>query len=168
MEFRLLTEEDTEQYRALRLQALNELPANFASSYETEKKKSIEELIQEITPSASAFVMGAFADAELAGIAAFKQENLEKMKHRGQILGMYISPVMRGKGLGKKLLSSLIERIRENAAIEKIDLAVAVDNHGAKALYESLGFVQFGEYTEALKLADGYVDEVYMCLELRR
>lgn len=168
MEFRLLTEEDTEQYRALRLQALNELPASFASSYESEKKKSIEELIQEIIPSESAFIMGALMDSELSGIAGFKQESLEKMKHRGQILGMYISPAMRGKGLGKKLLGSLIERIKENAAIEKVDLAVAVDNQSAKALYESLGFIQYGEYKKALKIADGYVDEVYMSLELER
>ncbi|UOK59805.1 GNAT family N-acetyltransferase [Bacillus sp. OVS6] len=56
--------------------------------------------------------------------------------------------------------------MKENAAIEKVDLAVAVDNQSAKALYESLGFIQYGEYKEALKIANGYVDEIYMSLEL--
>jgi len=168
MKFLLLTNQDAEQYRALRLHALHELPAHFASSFETEKQKSIEEIIEEISPSASSFFMGAFNETLLVGIAGFKQEPLEKMKHRGQILGMYISPSMRGHGLGKKLLTALISKITDHTAIEKIDLAVSIDNVKAIALYESLGFVTYGQYKKALKLDKGYADEAYMALELRR
>lgn len=168
MNFRLLTHHDSEHYRALRLHALHELPGHFASSFEIEKQKSIEEIIEEISPSASSFFMGAFNDTLLVGIAGFKQEPLEKMKHRGQILGMYISPSMRGRGLGKKLLTALISKINENTAIERVDLAVSIDNAKAITLYESLGFDTYGKYKRALKLDNGYVDEAYMALDLNR
>ncbi|KEZ52697.1 MULTISPECIES: GNAT family N-acetyltransferase [Metabacillus] len=167
MDFRLLTLEDTEQYRSLRLQALEELPFHFASAYEIEKKKSIEELMDEIRPSGSQFIAGAFSGRELTGITAFKQEPLHKMKHRGQILSMYISPSARGNGAGKSLLTYLLDRIKENPAIEKADLAVGAENKGAIALYRSLGFVQYGEYANALKVDGEYVDELYMTLALK-
>lgn len=168
MKFRQLTYQDSEHYQALRLQALHELPAHFASSFEIEKQKSIAEIIEEISPSASSFFMGAFNDSLLVGIAGFKQEPLGKMKHRGQILGMYISPDMRGRGLGKKLLTALLSKINENTAIERVDLVVSIDNRKAISLYESLGFIPYGEYKKALKLDEGYVDEAYMALELIR
>jgi RimJ/RimL family protein N-acetyltransferase len=60
-----------------------------------------------------------------------------------------------------------LDRIKENPAIEKADLAVGAENKGAIALYRSLGFVQYGEYANALKVDGEYVDELYMTLALK-
>jgi ribosomal protein S18 acetylase RimI-like enzyme len=49
-------------------------------------------------------------------------------------VGMAVVPASRGKGIGRAMLTALLERH------PTMSLSVDVDNVGARALYESLGF----------------------------
>jgi len=50
-----------------------------------------------------------------------------------------VTSTYRNKGVGRKLLESLVERAREMGC-SKVTLEVREDNHNAKYLYNSLGF----------------------------
>ena len=49
-------------------------------------------------------------DGILAGMMGFKREYGLKLRHKGCIWGVYVSPAHRGKGLASLLLSEVIER----------------------------------------------------------
>lgn len=59
------------------------------------------------------------------------------------VLNLATSPEARRAGLARLLLLEMIERCRENA-IAEVHLEVRPSNRAARALYESLGFVQIG------------------------
>jgi ribosomal protein S18 acetylase RimI-like enzyme len=53
---------------------------------------------------------------------------------------LYVVPARRGAGLGRQLLESALTRARQHGA-ELMDLGTSEDDVAARALYESLGFV---------------------------
>ena len=90
----------------------------------------------------------------------------EKTRHRATF-GMAILRPHWGQGLGRKLLTELISCAKA-AGYEQLELEVASENATAIALYESLGFVTYGERSKSLKRKDGsYYGEKLMVLELR-
>lgn len=80
---------------------------------------------------------------------------------------MYVTPAGRHKGVGRALLSFLIEQARQDSSLEQILLAVATCQHPAIRLYTDLGFEIYGTEPNALKIGSTYVDEAYMMLRLR-
>ncbi|MBC7918701.1 MAG: GNAT family N-acetyltransferase [Rhodoferax sp.] len=59
--------------------------------------------------------------------------------HMGRIL---VSPLVRGKGLGRVLVEQLLARALQVSGVDTVTLRVYRDNGAALALYSSLGFVQ--------------------------
>ena len=59
-----------------------------------------------------------------------------------ELLFIYSTPGVRGRGIGKLLLSDLIKKVREDDNETKIFLEVRAGNNVAIRLYESLGFVK--------------------------
>jgi ribosomal protein S18 acetylase RimI-like enzyme len=98
------------------------------------------------------FVLGAFDGGKLIGMAGFFCRQGEKIRHRGEIWGVYVAKEHRGKGLGRTLLEELIRQLRSNPGLEQVALGVSVGNISAKRLYESLGFETYGRETHALKI----------------
>jgi len=104
MEIRELGETDAAAFRALRLRALGECPAAFASSYEEECQLSPEQWQQRVMPSARRATFGAFADQQLVGITVVRREQRRKLEHRANILSVYVSPECRARGIARELL----------------------------------------------------------------
>ena len=70
-----------------------------------------------------------------------------------------------GRGLGKQLLSHLIDWARSSPRIERMELRVRSANTPAIALYKKLGFVEEGRMVRRLKIApDRYLDDIVMGL----
>lgn len=70
-----------------------------------------------------------------------------------------------GRGLGKRLLSHLIQWARANPKIDRMELRVRSSNTSAIALYKKLGFIEEGRMVKRLKLGPGtYVDDLVMAL----
>ncbi len=95
------------------------------------------------------------------------QEDKIKLRHKANIFGMYVSPEMRGSGIGKALLLEVIEKAKSIKEIEKLILTVVSTNKQAIKLYSHLGFNVFGKEEKALKINGRYFDEEYMDLNLR-
>jgi ribosomal protein S18 acetylase RimI-like enzyme len=97
-------------------------------------------------------------------MATFIRDTSDKGRHKGNIYGVYVSPEYRGKGLGRALLSRILEMARNDSSLEQILIAVATTQEAAKKLYGSLGFVTYGVEPRALKVGEQYIDEELMVL----
>ena len=80
-------------------------------------------------------------------------------------LTMAVHEGYQGRGIGKKLLSHLIDWARSNPKVERIELRVRSSNTNAIELYKKMGFVQEGRMIKRLKIGpDRYLDDFAMAL----
>ncbi|WP_340007094.1 GNAT family N-acetyltransferase [Paenibacillus sp. FSL K6-0276] len=167
MNVRLLNSADAEIYRTIRLQSLQEHPEAFLSSYEAEKDMPIETTQSRLTLSEEHFTLGGFTEnGELVGVVTFVRESRSKIRHKGNVVAMYVDQKARGQRVGYALMKELITRAEQLPGLEILNLSVVSSNVPAKKLYESLGFILYGTERNAMKLEDSYLDEDFMSLEL--
>jgi RimJ/RimL family protein N-acetyltransferase len=116
------------------------------------------------------FTLSAYLDNCLAGVVSFTRDGTDriKLRHKGILFRMYVSPVFRGKGIGKVLVKAVIERVRTNTNIEQINLTVIASNSTAKKLYEQVHFVTFSSERNAIKWKGKYFTEDQMVLFLNK
>jgi ribosomal protein S18 acetylase RimI-like enzyme len=81
------------------------------------------------------------------------------------VFGMYVAREHRGKGIGRLLLTSLIDRLSAFPGITTIRLGVTETQEPARSLYESMGFQIVGKAEEGIVVVDQRYDELIM--ELR-
>jgi RimJ/RimL family protein N-acetyltransferase len=77
---------------------------------------------------------------------------------------MYVRQGARSTGVGRKLLEAVVDHARHH--VEVLQLSVVSENEGARRLYASLGFVEYGIERKALKQGGRYYDEVLMAKDL--
>ena len=168
MEIRQLPVEDAAIYRELRLRALREDPEAFGETYEEALANPLarteERLRAQAAPDGS-FTLGAFQDG-LVGAVTLLREVRVKMRHRAVIVGMYVTPEVRGRGVGRALLSAACARAATLNGLAQLHLAVVMPNAPARQLYRSMGFVPYGVEPRALNVGDRYWDEELMMLAL--
>lgn len=167
VQIRLLETSDAANYHALRLRGLMTNPEAFGSTYEREVGFAIDFVGQRLQPSEDRFTLGAIGtDGALVGIMTFVREASPKIRHKGNVYGVYTAPEVRGQGIGRALLLALIDRARGCEGLEQINIAVITNNVPARRLYQSLGFTIYGTEHHALKYEGQYWDEDYMALKL--
>jgi RimJ/RimL family protein N-acetyltransferase len=168
---RPLQPEDVYSFRDLRLEALQQHPASFASSVSEWEALSIDEMAKMLSRQTANVVFGAFAcefeaDSGLVGIIGCLRQTKEKYRHKAMVWGMYVDPEWNGKGIGRALLERVIEHAREQLGLRQLHLTVTRGNP-AQGLYERMGFRGYGLEPRALHVGDGdYRDEVLMVLDL--
>ena len=174
MLIRLLTELDAKQFWSLRLRALRENPESFGASYEEELNTPMDKLISRfssdfILPSEENFMLGAFNDnLDMVGVVGFHRGRREKLKHRSKVWGMYVVPELRKTGVGKLLISELLNKAKLLDGLEQINLGVVSSNISAKGLYNSFGFKTYAVEKNALKIGKQYFDDDLMVLFIEK
>jgi ribosomal protein S18 acetylase RimI-like enzyme len=169
IEVRVLSGADAGEFSRLRLEALEREPQAFGASAEEHRAMTLEAIAKRLGSGSEGrnFVLGAFAHDQLIGTTGFYQQDGLKARHKAHVWGVYVTKEWRGKGVAHRLLSELIDRVRNRAEVEHLLLAVAVGQKPAKRVYESLGFQVYGREPRAIKLRDKYVDEDLIVLSLR-
>lgn len=112
-------------------------------------------------------MLGAFADSQLVGIASLLRNQGAKSRHKGLIVGVYVKEGWRAKGVGRALLTKLLDIARSQPGLERVTLTVGTSQAAAKRLYLSLGFEVYGLERRALKVGENYFDQELMVLPLK-
>lgn len=166
MKIRIINKGDAAHYKRLRLESLLKEPISFASSFEEEHNRSLEEIRDRIPENQDSFIYGLFDEDILVGMVGFQREKKIKFKHKGFIWGVYITEEYRGKGYSKQMLEHMLSSAKSIPGLKQIQLTVAATNNSAKKLYESYGFTVFGYEKEALYVDGFYLDEEHMVLHI--
>ena len=124
------------------------------------------QFLEEKTKSPDEIEIIAIIDGCVAGTAGIEAVGRKyKVKHRAE-LGISILKEYWGLGLGKALTKACIQCAKE-AGYTQLELNVVAENEAAIALYQSLGFTEFGRNPRGFNSrTSGYQELVYMLLEL--
>lgn len=166
MEVRFLNEDDVVEWSRVRREALERDPAAFSSSIEEHQALPVEELRRRLSANRDGFVVGAFEDGCLVGMAGFHRETGPKRRHKGRVWGVYVTASKRGQGVGRRLMEALLARAIQIPGVKQVVLSVTSTQQAAVALYRSLGFEIFGTEPRALNVDGRFIDEHYLSLPL--
>jgi ribosomal protein S18 acetylase RimI-like enzyme len=168
IEVRFLTSAEAAEWLRLRVEALKLAPEAFSASLEEYQSLSLDEVKKRLWSDGDAFVVDAFQESRLIGMAGFYREKGPKSRHKGRVWGVYVTPNARGAGIGRRMMQALLNRGGAIEGVEQVLLSGGITQEPAIRLYRSLGFDSFGEEPRALKIGDRYIDEEYMLLDLAR
>jgi RimJ/RimL family protein N-acetyltransferase len=164
---RAATKEDAEAFKALRLRALKNNPEAFGSSYEERSKQDIDFFRRRIPEENSDnLLLFVEKDSNLVGMMGFVRVDSLKSNHKAFIWGVYIDSEARGNGLGRKMMTQIMNHARHIEGLRQVQLGVATNNTAALKLYQSFAFTIWGTEPEALKVGDEFYDEYYMLYQL--
>ena len=152
-----LTPDRWKDCRELRLEALQNDPLAFGSSYEEEKFITQDEWKRRIQNA-----LFALSNDKPIGMIVYIINNRIKTKHIAHIFGAYIKKDYRGQGFGKKLIESALQMIQDDENVSKIKLTVNAEQKAAIKLYKTYGFELVGRLRQELKVANKFYDELIM------
>jgi GNAT superfamily N-acetyltransferase len=156
-EIRLLTADDAERYRDIRLEGLQRNPEAFGSTFERESAMPLPWFAERIIKGN---VFGGFTAGELLGVAGYQPQEGAKVSHKAILWGMYVRPQERNAGLGGRLVETVVSHA--TGRVEQLLLSVVSVNGAAHSLYQKLGFSEYGREMRALKQDGRYFDEILM------
>ena len=166
MTLRLLTASDAECYRELRLAALLEYPEAFVTDYAEEAALSIEKLQERLAAQKVATTFGAFDGDQLIGIGTLLWSPRVRQKFRATIVGMYVEPQRRRRGVAKRLVAELVVHARTSPDIEEVWLCLTAGNSAARDLYLACGFQPEFVEPRSFKYEGRYHDLEWLCRRL--
>lgn len=164
--YRKLQASDSDAYRKIRLESLEMFPSAFGASAIDEAKLPklrFQMFIEQQLPDK--FMIGAFDNNQLIGISGFIREEQTRSNHRGIVIQMYVKQIYAGKKVGHSLLKTLIDNAFALEGLEILTLGVIANNKPAIAVYEQLGFKDYGFLDNFYKEAGKYDAHRFMVLE---
>ena len=164
MQIRRLDAHDAPEYQALRMRALWEFPEAFTSSWQEDEQQPIAVWEARLEGEHTMF-WGAFEGSALCGMVGLERERRVKNRHKGVVVGMYVSQEWFGTGMGRALLDALLDHAR-GAGVELLVLTVTEGNTVATNFYEAAGFRSFGIEPKAIKVDERYFGKNHMYLDL--
>jgi ribosomal protein S18 acetylase RimI-like enzyme len=152
-------------YRELMLEAYDRHPQAFTSSVRERAALPLSWWESRLGGKME-LVFGAFEAGRLAGIVGLAFEYREKARHKVTLFGLYVSPTVRQRGVGRQLVEAALVEARAHQALRLIQLTVTAGNDEAIELYRRCGFVQFGLEQMAVRVGEDYFDKIHMWREL--
>lgn len=156
---RLLSSKDWEGWKQFRLDALQDAPTSFASSFTEESSCTNGKFQEDLVKNA---VFGAFIDDTLVACAGFYRLHGTKTQHRGVLWGMYTKPTYRRRGLASRLIEAVVAHAKD--CVMQLHLTCVTTNITALHLYQKHGFTIYGTEPNALKIGDHFFDEHLLVL----
>lgn len=98
---------------------------------------------------------------ECVGELNLRRGSRTAFKH-STLLGISVAREWRNRRIGSTLLEHAIEWARSEAALRRIELYVYATNLPAIRLYEHYGFMIEGTRRGAVRVVDGFVDDILM------
>lgn len=159
-----ITAEENYGYKAFLLEGLKTQEIHFRISPEDELNEPFPTRGQ-----ADSFTLAAISEeGKLMGVVSFQREGTgrEKLRHKGLLFRMYVSPLHGGQGIGQALIKEVVDRALQLPGMEQIILTVVATNTKANHIYKKAGFESYGLEPRAIKYKGQYFDEEFMILHL--
>ena len=155
---RRLGREDAALFRAIRLEALATDPAAFASSLADWRDRPLADWENRMTAMPT---FAALRDEDAVGTMGWMRERYARLAHRALLVGVYVTPAVRGTGLARRLLDRVLGAARAEGILQ-MELGVSTATPRAQAFYARAGFAQVGRIPGAYRDGDILTDEVLM------
>jgi ribosomal protein S18 acetylase RimI-like enzyme len=152
-----LSEDRGQDYRDLRLGALQSEPVAFGSSYEEERLLTEANWRDRIKNA-----LFAMEDNQPVGMVVVMRNNRIKQNHIAEIYGVYVKKEYRGKGIGKQLMEAALGEIYTQKDVTKIKIGVNPTQKAAEQLYWKMGFEKAGRLKNEMRIDGNYYDELVM------
>lgn len=165
LDYRRLTPEDAEQYRELRLIALQTDADAFSTDFTEASERPLSATVNNLA-NPSAVTFGAYDEGRLLAMMTLLRLSGKKTGHRAEVVAVYAAEEARGSGIAPELFNHLLAYAREDDGLEQLELAVNSANPRAIRFYERFGFQRIGITPNAQKAEDRYIDELLMVLKL--
>jgi ribosomal protein S18 acetylase RimI-like enzyme len=162
----VLGPQDWRDLRAIRLEALRSEPAAYSSSYEETIARSDEHWRQRLANDQSVHLLARAQNRPIGMVGGYLGSD-EGDDSVAVVFGMYVASEHRGRGVGRLLLTSLIDRLSAFPQITTIRLGVTETQDPARRLYESVGFQVVGKTEEGIVVNKRQYDELVMELRVR-
>ena len=146
-----LLPESWEEYKRLRLRALSTEAQAFGTSYAEAAEYPDEHWRQRLQDvfDGKSHLLFARLDGKLVGMVGAFQQDEDRKNLSANVISMYVEAEFRSRGIGRALLSRLLQDLALKG-IEKARLDVVADQVAAKHLYLSLGFAFTGSSIQTL------------------
>jgi ribosomal protein S18 acetylase RimI-like enzyme len=156
-----LSPEDWRDFKAVRLEALRSEPASFSSTYE-ETLAQPDDYWRGWLANPRCTILVARCGGQPVGVVGAYLGTADGDERVAVIFGMYVSEAFRRRGLGRALMTAIVERVRSSPAIETIRLWVTGTQEPALRLYASLGFRIVGRDAQSVHVAGRDLDSLIM------
>ena len=167
MHVTILTSADAADYRELMLEAYEQAPDAFTTTAAERRAEPESWWIKRIGSSEGlATCFGAWQADSLVGTVALEYSAKPKTRHSALVLGMYVQPSQRGKGIGHALMKAAIAAASSRPEVLALTLTLTEGNEPALRLYKSAGFSVWGTQPNAIRTESGLKGKVHMSLAL--
>lgn len=166
VDVRRLVPSDALAFQALRLAGLQAHPEAFGSTYDEEKDWPVERVREWLVARPDGGIFGAFENERLIGVLGLGRGQRTNFAHVGFLWGMYVQSHATGRGVGRALVEAALALARSQPGLRHITLQVSAANRPAIALYQSFGFVEIGREPDAMRVGNGFQDELRMYLPI--
>jgi ribosomal protein S18 acetylase RimI-like enzyme len=154
-----------QEYKKLRLRALETDPKAFGSSLEEELLNPDEKWQKYLNFSIAKqgeVMVFARVEGQLVGMVGAYWDDKKKSKHVATMFGTYVDVEFRGRKIGSMLIENLINELKQIPQLRKIKLAVVSSEIAAIRLYEKYGFEKVGVEKQELYNDPDFSDTILM------
>lgn len=144
-----LPESAWQQYKSIRLKAVESDPQAFGCTLKEELMRSDAEWKHFLNNMWFAIT----EDNKLVSMIGLLQDTGDKNKHRAALISFWVDPTYRGHEIGKKLIET-IQKIAYEKNISKLYLQVTTTQSAAIKLYTLFGFEAIGTFKKHSKNED--------------
>jgi ribosomal protein S18 acetylase RimI-like enzyme len=108
----------------------------------------------------------AAVDTAFIGCAQLVTRPESRLRHKAELRRVFVRREHRSRGVAEAMVQHLLASRPDHVGF--VRLYVNAESHGAKRLYERLGFASYAVEPFAKMIAGDFVDEVVMQIDLRR
>ena len=158
-----LAETHVPAYRELMLEAYEQAADAFTTTAEERRAEPLSWWVKRVgSETGLSRAFGAWSGPELVGSVALEFTAEPKTRHSALVLGMYVKPKLRGRGVGKLLVHVAIDSASSNPGLRVLTLTLTEGNDPALRLYKAAGFVVWGTEPLAIHTPAGFKGKVHM------
>lgn len=153
------------EYVSLRREMLADSPWSFLASPEQDRGCDVEKVRTSLARTDAAIFAVREGDRLVAAAGVAREEALKK-RHIATIWGVYVTPAVRGRGMARAVVSAAMNEAKSWPGIGSIQLAVSSNAPVARRLYESLGFREWGNEPDAVRINGVSYSEHHMAMAI--